>query len=106
MTHRENNKAEVQRMIDKDNSKLDQRNQGATPLHIAAQLDYLDILAILLHNRADKNVRNNRQFLTIDVARSFDHLEAAKLLEDASTGVVGAGLRYVIVCPTAVGVLV
>jgi ankyrin repeat protein len=55
---------------------------GATPLHLAAALNYPDIMTILLNNRAQIDAQMPSGETPLEVALQSDCKEAVKLLTD------------------------
>ena len=58
-------------------------NHGDTPLHAMARTGRTEVISILLQARADVNAKNVLGDTPLDCAKTANHWNAAKLLEDA-----------------------
>jgi len=69
--------------IDPENINTTSLKYGSTPLMVAAHSGNIDIVKLLLELGADPTIKAciNKNFLALDIAKSFGHLEIVKLLE-------------------------
>nr|WDP79879.1 transient receptor potential cation channel subfamily A member 3 [Apostichopus japonicus] len=72
----------VKKCIEDDCSNVNRTNkQGMFPLHISAQLGYLDIVQLLLDNGADVDIATKNEGSTsLHVCSKFNHIEVARAL--------------------------
>ena len=77
-------KAEVIPVLIKAGADVNAKNNhGDTPLHAMARTGRAEVISILLQARADVNAKNVLGDTPLDCAKTANHWNAAKLLEDA-----------------------
>jgi cytohesin len=74
------------RLLIRHGATLNVRNKdnGATPLHEAAQKGHLDVVQVLLANGADPAIRDNSNATALDEALRYRHIAVVSLLMDKS----------------------